>query len=372
MSLNSLGTALWGLGDYDGSRAVHEASLATARAFGDRRLESDNLDNLGGVAWVLADYERAIELYRAALAIRRDARDPRGIAISLINLGDTYTLTGDLETAVAAFDEALEVDRAVGIRRNEATALQGKGKALLEAGRATEARASLDAATTIHVELGDRDNLADVRAALALACLESGGQEAARAVISDALASIGAADRPALREWVRFAAWRVATAVDDGDAAATHLAHAVAAMDELVGSLPDEAQGRVLDRVPLHQRVRAARTAGRRHVRVALPRTDIPMGRSVAADEYVTVEWTIHDPADALTEDGPQRRRRICARLIAEAATQGATATDEDLARALGVSRRTILRDAQALAGSGDVLATRRRARPPTERTPAD
>jgi hypothetical protein len=75
------------------------------------------------------------------------------------------------------------------------------------------------------------------------------------------------------------------------------------------------------------------------------------------------VTWTVADPGDALVPDPAARRRAVLVRLVAEAASQGAEPTDDDLASALGVSRRTILRDAEVLAGEGRPLATRARAR---------
>ncbi len=362
-SLNSLGTALWGLGDYEGARAVHDRSLETCRDLGDRRGESDNLDNLGGVAWVLADFEEAIDLYRAALAIRRESRDPRGIAISLINLGDTYALMGQTDQALAHYDEAIEVDRTVGVRRNLATALQGRGKALLDADRPAEARPSLEAALAIHVELGDRDNLADTQASLALTCLALGDASAARSAGGAALELLEGHERAILRQWVRYAAWRVADATGDEAAAADHLAFAAAAMDEFITSLPGDARARVLARVPIDRSTEAARRAAARRIEVALPRGDASLGRRAPEEALVTVTWTVADPADVVVADGAERRRRVVERLLEEAAAQGASATDDDLASALGVSRRTILRDAQDAARHGRPLETRRRSR---------
>lgn len=362
ISLNSVGTALWGLGDYERARLVHERSLATCREIGERRGESDNLDNLGGVAWVLADFERAIELYSEALAIRRESRDPRGVAISLMNLGDTYALMGEADRALAHYDEALETDRGVGVRRNEATTLQGKGRALLDAGRHEEARRCLEAAVAIHTELRDRDNLADTRAALARACLALGDTAAARSAAADALEHLDTADRATLRQWVRYAAWAVADATGD-PAAARHLALAVTAMDEFVGPLAEDVRARVLARIPINRLTVAARRAAARQVAVSLPRTDAALGRAVADTDRVEVRWTLVDPADALIGDPAERRRHVVARIVAEAAGQGAAPTDDDLALALGVSRRTIIRDAQQLAHAGRPLDTRRRSR---------
>jgi len=368
-SLNSLGSVLWSLGDYEAARTTHERSLATCLELGDRRGESDNLDNLGGVAWALGDFERAIELYVRALAIRREVRDPRGISISLINLGDTHALTGAWLHAIACYDEAIFVDQSVGVRRNLATALQGKGKALLDAGRAGEARSCLEVAADAHVALGDRDNLLDTRAALARTHHELGDLSSARSVVQEAVAMLDPLDRPALRQGVQLAAWHVAAAAGDSDSAARHLAHASIAMDEFLDALPAHARDRVRSRVPIHRRTEAARRAAARRVQVLLPRVDAPLGRKVSEADLVPVDWTIADPTDDLVPDATRRRHRIATRLLDEAAAQGAVATDDHLAKALGVSRRTILRDAETLARGGRPLATRRRARCHNSRT---
>jgi biotin operon repressor len=51
----------------------------------------------------------------------------------------------------------------------------------------------------------------------------------------------------------------------------------------------------------------------------------------------------------------------VLRRLLAEAEAQGAAPTDDDLARALGISRRTVLRDMEALREAGVTFPTRRR-----------
>jgi predicted DNA-binding transcriptional regulator YafY len=65
------------------------------------------------------------------------------------------------------------------------------------------------------------------------------------------------------------------------------------------------------------------------------------------------VQWTLADPLvdnALLQRDGPAALRRFrLQRLLREAAAQGAAPTNDDLATALKVSRRTIQRDLKAL-----------------------
>jgi hypothetical protein len=59
----------------------------------------------------------------------------------------------------------------------------------------------------------------------------------------------------------------------------------------------------------------------------------------------VTVVWTASGPEDEAVEDKAERRRLALRRLLREAEDQEAAPTDQDLAIALGVSRRTVIRD---------------------------
>lgn len=86
-------------------------------------------------------------------------------------------------------------------------------------------------------------------------------------------------------------------------------------------------------------------------------------GEALAQTRQTEVVWTV----DAGAEDyevavqhgvGAMRRQRL-QRLLAEAVEQGAAASQEDLARVLQVSVRTIKRDCAALAAQGIYLPTR-------------
>jgi len=97
--------------------------------------------------------------------------------------------------------------------------------------------------------------------------------------------------------------------------------------------------------------------------RVLLVRSGAGHGRALREIETIEVTWTI----DAGAEDEQIRQRhghralrqvRI-QRLLLEALEQGAVATQEDLARVLNVSLRTIKRDCAVLQAQGVYLPTR-------------
>jgi len=86
-------------------------------------------------------------------------------------------------------------------------------------------------------------------------------------------------------------------------------------------------------------------------------------GKSLAETDKVEVLWTIDDgkgDMSVLSQKGPRElRRHRLTRLLQEALEQGAVATQEDLARALQVTPRTIQRDFAAMKAAGEWLPSR-------------
>ena len=98
-------------------------------------------------------------------------------------------------------------------------------------------------------------------------------------------------------------------------------------------------------------------------MRVVLLKRNAPHGRALSQSQMVEVVWTIDaGPEDqaVLTDYGLSalRQSRI-QRLLEEALAQGAVASQEDLARALQVSVRTIKRDWAELQAQGLYLPSR-------------
>lgn len=358
---SGLAIAQWMVGDYVQARAIFERTLILSRQVDDRRMQEASLANLGALADILGDYVAAIDLKEQALALSRAVDNKMGVALGLSNLGITYYKIGKLESSLAAFDEAIAIDRATGRRQGEAYSLHGRGVTLFEMGRLAEARESLEAARAIRTELAERDVLIATEADLALVALASGDIERARAGLQAALDALQPDDRADLREHVHYTAHQVRMAQGLKDTAIGHARQAEAAMLELAGSLPPEARERFLRQDPLNRKVRAVVDSFAHKTPVRLVRAGVPLGRRLTDTDYIQVEWTLHAPGDDAVADAAMRRRFVLKRMLDESAAQGATPTDDDLARALGVSRRTVMRDMEALARFGVRHSTRRR-----------
>jgi hypothetical protein len=159
--------------------------------------------------------------------------------------------------------------------------------------------------------------------------------------------------------------YRLLNTLRHSDQADQVLRAAYAELQRQAGVIADAAMRHsFFERVPLNRAIVAAYdqlTPQTRILIVTLARRDAPLGRSLTAEEMFTVHWTINAPEDeTITPKSAQRLHRL-QRLLAEATVQGAAPTDDDLAQALGVSRRTILRDIVALAQAGLTFPTRRR-----------
>jgi hypothetical protein len=95
------------------------------------------------------------------------------------------------------------------------------------------------------------------------------------------------------------------------------------------------------------------------HLKVQLPRLDVPLGRALTPEDYTTVVWMLVAPEDALAVGKVALRRGRILRLLSQAEAQGAAPRDADLADALGVGLATIRRDMAALREEGHSITTR-------------
>ena len=361
MALNNLGSAYWGTGAYQQAEETLQQSLSISRELGHKRGEGDNLDNIGGISWVLADYETAVSYYSQALMIRRQIKDQWGISISLGNLGSAYRLMGKWQDALQYYAEALQVNRAMGRRRGEGYNLHGRGLTYLDMDAYEKAEKDLCAALQIRVDLNEQENQLETIAGLGIVATALGKQEQAKHYLQQIEQTQAGTHRASLRQWTHYAAYVIYHALGQEQPATNHLSQAEQAMQSLVNSLPTEDGKRYLKNFPLNRQIQTAVSQYTKQITVQLVQKDVPLGRKLTPNDYVNVCWTIQNLADQKITKTAVRRQTIIQRLIAEADQQNATPTDSDLAQALDVSRRTILRDIKNLSEAGITLPTRKR-----------
>jgi hypothetical protein len=98
-------------------------------------------------------------------------------------------------------------------------------------------------------------------------------------------------------------------------------------------------------------------------IRQVIAAADAPHGRPLDETEMVEITWTLdagEEDLEVLSEHGATALRRVrLLRLVDEALDQGGEPTQEDLAKALNVTARTIRSDVSALKAKGYVVATR-------------
>ena len=344
-ALNGLALALRGMNDYHQARTVHQQILAAAREAGDLHNTWVQMTNLGNIALELGDYPGAVDWLQQALQVCQQVGDERGISMIINNLGLAYDNLGDPAQAEQYYREALHINRGRGYRRGEAHNLSGLGAALLNGGEWKDALLVLETAWRIWGELADRSEQIEALAGLALASLELGQADQAQDYLQQALSQfdveIGDAD---LRQRLHYAAYQVYQRNNLPEKALMHLLEARQAMWEIAASLPQPDREHFLQQANLNRKVWQALERHTRRVVVHLAPAE------AQHSGLLSVSWTLYAPEDEQVSNATERRLRVLVRLMDEANQQGAAPTDMDLAQALGVNRRTIIRYKKTLA----------------------
>jgi predicted ATPase/Tfp pilus assembly protein PilF len=155
-SLNALGLAARGLGNYAQAWTRHEESLNMRRALGLEVGVASSLNNLGVLAQRQGDIERARAYHEESLQIRRNLGDHWGMVLCLNDLGNLDLLQGEHGSACSRYEEAFAIARKLGDRAGSATALAGLASIAQASGDFVTARTRYLEALTLSQELGDR------------------------------------------------------------------------------------------------------------------------------------------------------------------------------------------------------------------------
>jgi DNA-binding SARP family transcriptional activator/tetratricopeptide (TPR) repeat protein len=373
-------------------------ALELRRALGDRFKEAQSLLNLLSATQALGRLDEVLVLGRDALSVNESIGYARGAAIVRGTLAQAHCAVGQFTEArrliTAARDYFVSVNDPVAVGLYTDTL----GLVVERSGAADEAEALLSAALeqllaneadffaalaqmdlgTLRVRAGrEAEALPLLEQAQAVFEANSTPMEMRRttALIGLAYARLGQreqAEQIATQSWEAYQTsplegeerqyylwalwqllWRVGRVVD----AAVVLRAAYATLQAQAARLHDPAlRQSFFEQVPVNREIVAAhaqlsQTAAQ--ITARLVRATVPLGRALTEADYGEIRWTVNAPEDEAITDRTERRRFVLKRLLAEAAAQEAAPTDDDLARALGVSRRTILRDMQALGQTG-------------------
>ncbi|MCC7165078.1 MAG: AAA family ATPase [Anaerolineae bacterium] len=365
-SLANLLAFLQTSGAFDRVMELSEQALAANEAIGYRLGAAVVRAAQGLAACALGDFDTARSLISAAVEPLRSMADLDGVAVYTTSLGQVAEREGKLEEAEAHFETALALAQSHGALLYAALAQQDLGALRIRQERSAEAVPMLERARALFEENGDLPNLWRSHALLGLAVLNSGAHARAARLADEAWRDFqtrapGGED-PQYGLW---ALYRLLDGLGRGDDAGRVLSAAFAVLQRQARILhDDQMRRRFFERVPVNRAISAAYfdMFGRARTQtVALARKTAPLGRTLAREERVEVVWTVAAPEDETFDAKTARRRYRLCRLLAEAQAQNAAPTDDDLARALGVSRHTILRDMRALAQTEQAATTRRR-----------
>jgi DNA-binding SARP family transcriptional activator/tetratricopeptide (TPR) repeat protein len=368
---SSMLTAHFELGNWDAVFSNARQTLALARQLGDPVNVGISSHVLGLASLAVGDHVAALQWSTEAEQCFANADRPRLVALAINARGLIADDAGDTSDAIDCYEHALRMATESGAATEVAYAQHDLGSLRWRLGQVDAARSLLRSAADAWMVQGHPLLQAKSETTLALCLLDAGEPHDAVRPIADAGVELFrsgefAGEQPQAWLWTLHQ-----LLVRLGDHAAGDVYQA--AYDEVLrqaSTIADEQQRRgFLELVPLNRTIisaSSAHPATTQSVVVRVARADAPLGRMLRPDEYVDVVWTIHCASDEEVSAGAGRRRQRLRRMLDEAAQQQGAPTDADLAAALGVSRRTILRDMKVVSGNGR-SSTRRRQRPGPE-----
>jgi DNA-binding SARP family transcriptional activator len=405
-TLRHIGILARKMGQPDESIQWLEKAIALQRSLGDRLQVSITQTNLLPAFNELGAWDRLIATAHELVPIKDSLGDRLGAAITRHNQSLAYYAVGDYVTArrilerVIQDSEAVLSRRRMGLARNvlglvaegegdfeealnlyytaladaeavkagtEAAYVQHDlGALLVRLDRPSEAIPLLEAARSAWIEQGNLLLQVKSEAVLGLALCGLGDRVKAEELAASGWVALqsGVPAGEQAQDWL-WALYRLWVALDQPRRAEAVLRAAYAELQRQGGAISDaDLRRSFFESVPHNRRIVKAydQMAGAtRVVLVSLARQEVPLGRPLREDEYIDVKWTLSAPEDEAIADKSKRRQQRLIRLLDEAEKQGALPTDEDLAQALGVSRRTILRDMQELAHKIPLPPTRKR-----------
>gem|GEM_PF-1125359 len=354
------------LGNWDRSITTAEELVPIKDSLGDRLGATIARQNQSLAYYAIGEYTTARQILERVIKDSEAVQSRRRAGLARNVLGLVAEAEGKEDEAIVLYRAALADAEAVKAQTEAAYARHDLGALLIRLGQPSEAIVLLDAASATWTRQGNLFLRVKSETFLGLAFLSAGDRERAGKLATDMWAAfqrgVPTGEQP--QDW-HWALYHLLIALDQPEQARAVLQAAYYELQRQSQYIAEpELRRGFFENVRTNREIVAAhdRLSGNpRKISVALARKDVPLGRSLRDDEYVTFHWTVNAPQDETISDKSFRRQYRLKRLLQEAGEQDAAPTDDDLARALGVSRRTILRDIQFLSREIPAPPTRKR-----------
>ncbi len=161
--LTNIGIVYWELGNFQSAEAYHTRALELREKVGFTPKEMGvTLNGLGLALEGKGDYSKALEYYHQALALHREAGDKRRIAAALTNIGNIHTKTKDYSTALKYLWQSISAYRDAGYPWGAANSAMGAGRVYIDMGDHEKAVPYLEAALETAKDIDGRDLLRDI------------------------------------------------------------------------------------------------------------------------------------------------------------------------------------------------------------------
>lgn len=361
---SSLVMAYYDLGAWDHLIETAEEVLPKVEAYG-YRYNVAFIQHLQGLAsYNLGKYAEARQQFIEA---RKNFEATKSVTTLTDGaLGLVAEAEGNPEEALRLYHQALNTINQEAEIRETPVIQRDLGALLWKLEQPKEAIPYLESANRTWAEQGDALGCCKCETYLGLSWLTLGERTRAQAFAEKGWATFqaGIPSGEQLQDWL-WALYRLLLSMEQIDRAKIVLEGAYHELQRQAGEIRDpELRRSFFAAVPLNADIVEAYNLQAnisRKIFISLARREAPLGRLLRSEEYIAVNWTVYAPEDEAFRDKTAQRHYRLKRLFREAEAYGVTPTDDDLSNALGVSRRTILRDMQTLSNELPHLPTRKR-----------
>ncbi len=352
--------------EWDKLLAMANEAIPNLESSGDRQNVAVARHNLALAYRALGSYVEARTMLEKNLLVFESIRSRRALGVTQLVLGEVAEDEKKYDLAISLFRLALANAESVESLDGIAAAQCGLGSLFVKQEQPLDAIPLLEAALISWVEQENTWEQNHTEAVLGLALLMFGERTRAEELVGNGwkFFQAGAPMGEKPQKWL-WSLYRLLVGLNQSDRAQEILRAAYEELQRQSKNVSDPIQKRgFFESVAENRAIVNAYdqlVGGPRVISVSLAHRDVPLGRTLRKDEYVTVRWSLNAPEDNSILDKSERRLYRLKRLLDEAENQGGAPTDDDLAQALGVSRRTILRDMQSVSKEIPKPPTRKR-----------